>query len=184
MEKKKILQGIVGIIVIVTIVVVLRFLLRGKEIPEKVIEKPLNEDVNISQIFEKLSEMEGLKEDFGDVSNPENNELFSGEENKQLDESILDFGKYNGLEKKAIIKTTDESVNEVWLVKLGSYEQQEEVCRILGNRLQKLRNGFEENESQKEILKRAIIKQEGAVVIMIASPEVLEIEKTISDLMK
>lgn len=183
MEKKKILQGIVGIIVIVTIVVVLIFLLRGKEIPEKVIEKPLNEDVNISQIFEKLSEMEGLKEDFGDVSNPENNEQFSGE-NKQLDETILDFGKYNGLEKKAIIKTTDESVNEVWLVKLGSYDQQEEVCRILGNRLQKLRNGFEENESQKEILKRAIIKQEGAVVIMIASPDVLEIEKNISELMK
>ena len=59
-----------------------------------------------------------------------------------------------------------------------------EVSRIFGNRIQKLRNAFEGNEVQLAILNKAIIKQEGAIIIMIAGSEAKTVEETIANAMK
>lgn len=153
---------------------------------EKVDNTPINKTVDLSSVFEEIEKIEGMKKETVEgvsgeepIENPE-------EPNKKeiKDEENIDFGNYNVLEKKAIVKTTDEYVNEVWMIKLGNINQQEHVARLLGNRVQKLRNAFAEDAMQTAIINKAIIKQENGIVIMIISPNEKEIEKAIAEAMK
>lgn len=70
------------------------------------------------------------------------------------------------------------------MIKLESYNQQEDVCRILGQRIQKLKSAFENNEAQLKILNETIIKQEEGIVIMIISPDAKEVEEKIAKAMQ
>ena len=153
---------------------------------EKVDNTPINKTVDLSSVFEEIEKIEGMEKEIVEgvsgeepIENPE-------EPNKKeiKDEENIDFGNYNVLEKKAIVKTTDEYVNEVWMIKLGNINQQEHVARLLGNRVQKLRNAFAEDAMQTAIINKAIIKQENGIVIMIISPNEKEIEKAIAEAMK
>ena len=113
-------------------------------------------------------------------------EIDSDIENEDIAKGVeeIDFNEYNVLEKKALVYTTDENVNEIWMIKLGNYNQQEDVCRILGQRVQKLKSAFENNEAQLKILNEAIIKQEEGIVIMIISPDAKEVEEKIAKAMQ
>lgn len=168
MDKKKIFKiGIValGIILIIAFCVVLFTKKDGGE--EFVKAKPINEKVNLEQVFAEIEKIEGF-------------EVY--DDNFESDE--IDFGKYSTLDRKAIVFTTDNEVNEVWMVKLSDFNQQEDVMRIFGNRIQKLRNGFEDSKEQLSVLNEAVVKQEDGIVIMIASTDVYEIEKTIASQME
>ena len=113
-------------------------------------------------------------------------EVDSDIENEDIAKGVdeIDFNEYNVLEKKALVYTTDENVNEIWMIKLESYNQQEDVCRILGQRVQKLKSAFENNEAELKILNEAIIKQEEGIVIMIISPDAKEVEEKIAKAMQ
>lgn len=164
MDKKKLFSICILAIGIISVIVVAVIML-NKNTPTPIIKsKPLNERVNLEQVFQAISE-----------------ENQSEEQVKSADE--LEFDQYEALEKKAIINTNDESVDEVWMIKLGSYEQQEDVCRILGTRVQKLKSAFENNVAQMKIVNSAIIKQEDGIVIMIISPDAKEIEEKIAQAM-
>lgn len=128
--------------------------------------KAINQNVDLDEVFAEIAGVE---------------EIEFSDENAYEDE--IDFGKYNVLERKAIVNTVDNNVDEVWMVKLSDYNQQEDIMRIFGNRIQKLRNGFEASGDQVSVLDNAVIKQEDGIVIMIASPDVYEIEKTIASVM-
>ena len=116
------------------------------------------------------------------VRKPHNEKVNPEEVLERVEE--IDFNEYNALEKKALVYTTDENVNEIWMIKLGNYNQQEDVCRILGQRVQKLKSAFENNEAQLKILNEAIIKQEEGIVIMIISPDAKEVEEKIAKSMQ
>lgn len=164
MDKKKLFSICILAIGIVSVIVVAVIML-NKNTPAPIIKsKPLNEKVNLERVFQAIRE-----------------ENQSEEQVKGADE--LEFNQYEALEKKAIIYTNDESVDEVWMIKLGSYEQQEDVCRILGTRVQKLKNAFENDVTQMKIVNSAIIKQEDGIVIMIISPDAKEIEEKIAQAM-
>lgn len=164
MDKKKLFSICILAIGIISVIVVAVIML-NKNTPTPIIKsKPLNARVNLEQVFQAISE-----------------ENQSEEQAKGADE--LEFNQYEVLEKKAIINTNDESVDEVWMIKLGSYEQQEDVCRILGTRVQKLKGAFENNIAQMKIVNSAIIKQEDGIVIMIISPDAKEIEEKIAQAM-
>ena len=168
MEKRKIAQIsiiIIGIIIIAAVSIIL--ITSNKEKTPIVVSKPINETVNLEKVFDKIETLEGM-----DVEIVEEN---------RKDETEIDFKEYDVLEKKAIIYTTDEAVNEVWMVKLGDYNQQEDVCRIFGNRVQKLKSAFEGNDEQISILQNAVIKQENGIVVMILSPYAKTIEETIAN---
>lgn len=167
MDKKKIISISILAIGIISIIVVAIIMLNKGKIPI-VVSKPLNETTSLEEVFKKIKEIEEIKVDDEEVTTNE----------KAEDE--IDFKEYSVLEKKAMVYTTDESVNEVWMIKLGSYDQQEDVCRILGNRVQKLKNAFNGNAQQKAVIKEAVIKQEDGIVIMIISPYVKIIEETIA----
>lgn len=113
-------------------------------------------------------------------------EIDSDIENEDIAKGVdeIDFNEYNVLEKKALVYTTDENVNEIWMIKLGNYNQQEDVCRMLGKRVRKLKSAFENKEAQLKILNEAIIKQEEGIVIMIISPDAKEIEEKIAKAMQ
>ena len=166
MNKKKIISIGVLVIGIVSVIIVVSLILNPKE-PSIIVRKPLNEKVNLEEV------LKGLEID----SYIENEDVAKG-----VDE--IDFSEYNVLEKKALVYTTDENVNEIWMIKLGSYNQQEDVCRILGQRVQKLKSAFENNEAQLKILNEAIIKQEEGIVIMIISPDAKEVEEKIAKAMQ
>ena len=166
MNKKKIISIGVLVIGIVSVIIVVSLILNPKE-PSIIVRKPLNEKVNLEEVLKSL-EID---------SHIENEDIAKG-----VDE--IDFSEYNVLEKKALVYTTDENVNEIWMIKLGSYNQQEDVCRILGQRVQKLKSAFENNEAQLKILNEAIIKQEEGIVIMIISPDAKEVEEKIAKAMQ
>jgi len=92
----------------------------------------------------------------------------------------LNSEELNGLIRRAIIKTDDDIVDEVWIVKLNDKESQEKVARILGNRIRKLKDGFKENKTELMVIESSEIKQENDVVIMIASPNKASIENIIA----
>lgn len=167
MDKKKIFS-IVGLSLVLVIVIVILIVILGKTPQSIIVTKPLNENVVLENVFESINELE----DSG----------FSGEAVDFLDE--IDFKEYTSLEKMAYGTTNDVYINEVWLVKLGAYEQQEEVCRIFGNRIQKLKNAFKDDLEQMSIINNAIVKQEDGIVIVIISKDAEEIEETISKEMK
>ena len=167
MDKKKIISISILAIGIISIIVVAIIMLNKGKTPI-VVSKPLNETTSLEEVFKKIKEIEEIKVDNEEVTTNE----------KAEDE--IDFKEYSVLEKKAIVYTTDESVNEVWMIKLGSYDQQEDVCRILGNRVKKLKNAFNDNAEQEAVIKEAVIKQEDGIVIMIISPYVKIIEETIA----
>lgn len=174
MDRKKLIIIIILIVFILAIIIASILLLKDREEPTKVISEPLNENVILSDVFNKLEKLQ--------------NEEISGEmldikEDKNSEEEI-DFKKYEVLEKKAIVNTTEQQVDEIWMIKLGDMGQQEEVCRILGNRVQKLKNTFKDDKEQMAILENAVIKQEDGIVIMIISKDLEKIEKTISEEMK
>lgn len=197
MEKKNVLKVILIAFVALVIVVVLVCLLRRNTIytPDKINSKPINDKVNLELVFDELEKISGL-ETYESTQAPENidNPEASGEvqieapetnDRQQIPpEEAIDFRAYKVLEKKAIVNTTDEYVNEVWMIKLGDYHQQEDIARLLGTRIDKLRNAFQGNETQLNIINQAKIKQEGAIVIMIISPEARIIEETIANAMK
>lgn len=206
MEKGKKLI-IVGILVLIVIGVILIINLKNNESgninnpDSKVDITPVNNQVNLEEIFKEIEKIEGMtnnradresnvdQKESGEINRrPENadekDKLNSQEKVKQSNpEDEIDFGKYKALEKKAIVNTTDDNVNEVWMIKLGDSNQQEDVCRILGRRIQKLKNAFRDDELQTRILNDAVIKQEDGIVIMIVSSNKNEIEKTIGNLM-
>lgn len=166
MNKKKIISVGVLVIGIVSVIIVVSLILNPKE-PSIIVRKPLNEKVNLEEVLKSL-------------------EIDSYIENEDIAKGVdeIDFSEYNVLEKKALVYTTDENVNEIWMIKLGSYNQQEDVCRILGQRVQKLKSAFENNEAQLKILNEAIIKQEEGIVIMIISPDAKEVEEKIAKAMQ
>lgn len=167
MEKKKILKLGILILAMILIATLGIFLNREKDVQEVVVE-PLNTKVNLNQVFEEIVQLEEAQ-------------LWENEE--IIDENEIDFGKYNLLERKAIVNTTDDCVSEVWMVKLGDYDQQEDIMRIFGNRIQKLRSAFEENGEVLNVINNAIIKQEDGIVIMIVSEKLDVIEKSIAESM-
>lgn len=167
MNKKKIISIGVLVIGIVSVIIVVSLILNRKG-PSIIVRKPLNEKVNLEEVLKSVEETD---------SYAENEDIAKG-----VDE--IDFNEYNVLEKKALVYTTDENVNEIWMIKLGNYNQQEDVCRILGQRVQKLKSAFENNEAQLKILNEAIIKQEEGIVIMIISPDAKEIEEKIAKAMQ
>lgn len=167
MNKKKIISIGVLVIGIVSVIIVVSLILNKKG-PSIIVSKPLNEKVNLEEVLKNVEETD---------SDVENEDIAKG-----VDE--IDFNEYNVLEKKALVYTTDENVNEIWMIKLGNYNQQEDVCRILGQRVQKLKSAFENNEAQLKILNEAIIKQEEGIVIMIISPDAKEIEEKIAKAMQ
>ena len=166
MNKKKIISIGVLVIGIVSIIIVVSLILSRKG-PSIIVRKPLNEKVNLEEVLKSVEEVD---------SDIENEDIAKG-----VDE--IDFNEYNVLEKKALVYTTDENVNEIWMIKLESYNQQEDVCRILGQRVQKLKSAFENNEAELKILNEAIIKQE-EIVIMIISPDAKEVEEKIAKAMQ
>ena len=169
MDKKKLVIKIFLIIFIIALIIgVILILTNKKDDPTNVISKPLNEDIKLENVLDKIEQIKEI-EDTSDYI-------------KESEE--IDFKKYNVLEKGAIVNTTDEEINEVWLIKLGSLQQQEEVCRILGTRVQKLKNAFENNKEQMTILNNAVIKQEDGIIIMILSSDAKQIEETIANEMK
>lgn len=167
MNKKKIISIGVLVIGIVSVIIVVSLILNKKG-PSIIVRKPLNEKVNLEEVLKNVEETD---------SDVENEDIAKG-----VDE--IDFNEYNVLEKKALVYTTDENVNEIWMIKLGSYNQQEDVCRMLGQRVRKLKSAFENNEAQLKILNEAIIKQEEGIVIMIISPDAKEIEEKIAKAMQ
>lgn len=167
MNKKKIISIGVLVIGIVSVIIVVSLILNKKG-PSIIVSKPLNEKVNLEEVLKNVEETD---------SDVENEDIAKG-----VDE--IDFNEYNVLEKKALVYTTDENVNEIWMIKLGSYNQQEDVCRMLGQRVRKLKSAFENNEAQLKILNEAIIKQEEGIVIMIISPDAKEIEEKIAKAMQ
>ena len=167
MNKKKIISIGVLVIGIVSIIIVVSLILSRKG-PSIIVRKPLNEKVNLEEVLKSVEEVD---------SDIENEDIAKG-----VDE--IDFNEYNVLEKKALVYTTDENVNEIWMIKLESYNQQEDVCRILGQRVQKLKSAFENNEAELKILNEAIIKQEEGIVIMIISPDAKEVEEKIAKAMQ
>lgn len=167
MNKKKIISIGVLVIGIVSVIIVVSLILNKKG-PSIIVSKPLNEKVNLEEVLKNVEETD---------SDVENEDIAKG-----VDE--IDFNEYNVLEKKALVYTTDENVNEIWMIKLGNYNQQEDVCRILGQRVQKLKSAFENNEAQLKILNEAIIKQEEGIVIMIISPDTKEVEEKIAKSMQ
>lgn len=192
MDKRRVIQCLLILIIAVVLAVVIVTLYRSNHGEDTIVEnKPLNSKVDLNIVFEEIVKLDGagFPKDIDDEMNNENEsnssegEVNDNKQNSTAPEDEIDFGKFDVLEKKAIVNTTDEQVNEVWMVKLGNYDQQEEVCRVFGNRLQKLRNGFAENAQQLNIINDAVIKQEGAIVIMIASPMRREIEQKISEVM-
>lgn len=191
---------LIAAVVLVVIAIVLVVLLRADKPGysggnEQYVDTTPISKVNLEEVFKELEKIEGI----GDGEMPAEENDLSGEamDNEEsnienpddeqeeiIPEEEIDFGRFEGLEKKAIVKTTDDQVNEIWMIKLGNIKQQEDVCRILGNRIQKLKNAFEDDAVQTNILKRAVIKQEDGVIIMIASPQDDEVEKTIAKVMK
>lgn len=167
MNKKKIISIGVLVIGIVSVIIVVSLILNKKG-PSIIVRKPLNEKVNLEEVLKSVEEVD---------SDIENEDIAKG-----VDE--IDFNEYNVLEKKALVYTTDENVNEIWMIKLESYNQQEDVCRILGQRVQKLKSAFENNEAELKILNEAIIKQEEGIVIMIISPDAKEVEEKIAKAMQ
>ena len=167
MNKKKIISIGVLVIGIVSVIIVVSLILNKKG-PSIIVSKPLNEKVNLEEVLKSVEEVD---------SDIENEDIAKG-----VDE--IDFNEYNVLEKKALVYTTDENVNEIWMIKLESYNQQEDVCRILGQRVQKLKSAFENNEAELKILNEAIIKQEEGIVIMIISPDAKEVEEKIAKAMQ
>lgn len=167
MNKKKIISVGVLVIGIVSVIIAVSLILNQKG-PAIIVRKPLNEKVNLEEVLKSVEETD---------SYAENEDIAKG-----VDE--IDFNEYNVLEKKALVYTTDENVNEIWMIKLGSYNQQEDVCRMLGQRVRKLKSAFENNEAQLKILNEAIIKQEEGIVIMIISPDAKEVEEKIAKAMQ
>ena len=167
MNKKKIISIGVLVIGIVSIIIVVSLILSRKG-PSIIVRKPLNEKVNLEEVLKSIEKVDS------DVANED---IAKGVEE-------IDFNEYNALEKKALVYTTDENVNEIWMIKLESYNQQEDVCRILGQRVQKLKSAFENNEAELKILNEAIIKQEEGIVIMIISPDAKEVEEKIAKSMQ
>ena len=205
--KKKILIGALVLILILTVVLILSV---KKEKTETLIpdDKPLNTQANLEEIIElikaelidtsgstetnqeestistsseEVSE-EKVEEEVNTNAEGSNRETVS-ETQSVKDESEIDFREYSGLTKKAIVLTNDYEVNEAWLVKLTSYEQQEEISRIFGNRIIKLRQAFQNNDEQLRIINNALIKQEDGIVIMVISPEREKLEKLIASQM-
>ena len=131
MNKKKIISIGVLVIGIVSVIIVVSLILNKKG-PSIIVSKPLNEKVNLEEVLKSVEEID---------SDIENEDIAKGVEE-------IDFNEYKALEKKALVYTTDENVNEIWMIKLGNYNQQEDVCRILGQRVQKLKSAFENNEAQ------------------------------------
>lgn len=166
MNKKKIISIGVLVIGIVSVIIVVSLILNQKG-PSIIVRKPLNEKVNLEEVLKSL-------------------EIDSDIENEDIAKGVdeIDFNEYNVLEKKALVYTTDENVNEIWMIKLGNYNQQEDVCRILGQRVRKLKSAFENNGAQLKILNEAIIKQEEGIVIMIISPDAKEVEEKIAKAMQ
>lgn len=177
MNKKKIILISILAIVIIGIVALISMLNNSQN--KIVISKPINEKVSLENVFQKLGELEEPE-----ISGDTENEQIQKEPLKENPEEEIDFAKYNVLEKKAIVKTNDQIVDEVWMIKLGSYDQQEEVCKILGNRVQKLKNAFANNPTQLANLENAVIKQEDGIIIMIISENVKTLEETIAKEMK
>ena len=167
MNKKKIISIGVLVIGIVSVIIVVSLILNKKG-PSIIVSKPLNEKVNLEEVLKSVEEID---------SDIENEDIAKGVEE-------IDFNEYKVLEKKALVYTTDENVNEIWMIKLGNYNQQEDVCRILGQRVQKLKSAFENNEAQLKILNEAIIKQEEGIVIMIISQDAKEVEEKIAKAMQ
>ena len=183
---KKVLIGCIAIGLIVIAVMLVGNNSRINNNCEVPIEDitPVNNQVNLDKIFEEVEKIQGMENqnESGDIpTNSEDNE--SDTSNKVKPEEEIDFGRYKGLEMKAIVNTTDTTINEVWMIKLGNINQQEDVCRILGRRIQKLKNAFREDEAQTRILNEAVIKQEDGIVIMVIAQNKNEIEKTIGNLM-
>lgn len=187
MDKKNVIVRCLLIFCVALIVATVVFLcLKNKDGEIRVSSKPLNETVNLEEVFEKIKLIDGMMprdemysgEEF--EGNPDMENRVDGNQKTWADEEEIDFGKYTVLEKKAIVNTTDDSINEVWMIKLGSYKQQEDVCRIFGTRVNKLKAGFKDNAVQSRVLDEAVIKQEDGIVIMIISPEVRTIEETIA----
>ena len=183
-NKNAVWQIAIGIIVVAIVVFVLLWIFKGGGrtiIPPK----PLNPTVNLSAILGDMQDI--IRGDTYNQITPEGEAVEGMEEMKKtptaLDETIMDFGEYSYLEKKAVVYTNDESINEVWLVKLTTYEEQEAVARLFGNRIMKLRNAFQENAEQMQIISDAVIKQEDGMVIAIISPNRQAIEKAIDNAM-
>ena len=151
MEKKKtVWLWVILIIVVVVLIGILVWRGKGKESIFVTPKKPINTTMNLATVLEDIqAEITGeanQKEELQDEWSEENEleePLPEEEPPKAEDETILDFGEYEYLEKKAIVYTTQESINEVWLVKLTSYDEQEAIARLFGNRIRKLKSAFQ-----------------------------------------
>jgi len=197
----KLKNNIILLTILVVVLIILGILIRQSKLRYKDDElslkdvSPINTQIDLEEIFREIDKIAGIgnRNEIYEMNISGNNtsdiENKIGIEDKDFQskqsnpEDEIDFGKYEGLEMKAIVNTTDNEVNEVWMIKLGNINQQEDVCRILGRRIQKLKNAFREDEAQTRILNEAVIKQEDGIVIMIISPNDNDIEKTIGNIM-
>lgn len=143
-------------------------------------ENTINQSSEFDNVFKEIAQIDGMEVKKDSLQSEVDVDDIIQSRN---DANKLDFSKYNVPYKKAIVNTSEESVNEVWLIKLGDVNQRESVARVLGNRLQELRDKFAKDVTQTAILERAIIKQENDVVMMIISPNENEIAKIIAETM-
>ena len=176
-EKKNILI----IAVMILGVALCLWLIGSRDVSETFVSaKAINQKVNLDDVFAEIDKIyfgdnESINQD-AEVGEIQNEEIIPID----APEDEIDFGKYESLERRAIVNTNNNKIDEVWMIKLSELEQQEDIFRIFGNRIQKLKNGSEENEERAIVLSNAVIKQEDGIVIMIASDKVIELEKTIA----
>ena len=177
----------IGIIVVAVISFILLLVFKGNgTLPSFVPKGPLNNEVNLNIVLSDLEDKIRGEQPEQEIEepNPDEENFIENPEDEEpeevLDESILDFNEYSYLERKALVLTKDSQVNEVWLVKLTDYNEQEAVARILGNRIRKLKNAFQENPEQLKIIEDAVVKQEEGIMIAIISPHSRNIEKALA----
>lgn len=192
MKKKNLLIAILIILVLILLLLVIR---RCAKQNPALPQKPLNETVDLNAVFSQIENaMEEENQEEAPLEEAMDNEIDSEIEAEDTakqattktwpDEEEIDFGDFNFLTKKAIVHTTDDKVNEVWMVKLTSLDQQEALARIFRGRTERLKEAFHDNEEQLAVISNAVIKQEDGIMIAIISPSVNKIEKTIADSMK
>lgn len=97
---------------------------------------------------------------------------------------LYNFGEYEGLQKEARSKITEDSISEIAVVKIGSQEQTSSIFGILMKRRVDLQKEYQDNEKIMNILESGdcfVLKQQGGVVVSIIAENALEIDKKLDE---
>lgn len=130
-----------------------------------VVTKPVNETFEIS---EALTSMQAVIE----------NTNLTKLTNDQIKEKYK-FDKYEGLEKVVANNETEETISEIAMVKLGDMEQSSDILLMFVDRIDSLKEKYEDNADVIELLTTQdsyIIKQQGGVAVMIIGENAKAIE--------